>query len=241
MITQLQSKKISNVHSQQEYQKVNQKVIKSHGLNTPQCLPLISRQIQPRKKQLYSQNATLENEFASNSNLDNFAQVQPSSISSDQLANYHNNNNNLLFASTMISIMQVRRMQPILRGFRNPHLRGPMSVFFLLWVIISAIKSFVVHIISDKTLACSKCHGFGIERCDLCSGSGFVNWEGKFQHLEPCPLCCSKRYVRCTQCGGFYHRQLFKHARYGKDVEARKPATGMRFDWDRRAYEKYAD
>lgn len=48
-------------------------------------------------------------------------------------------------------------------------------------------------------------------RCSLCGGSGRVGWEGKWSHKEPCPMCMGRRYVECAECGGHYHRPMFRH------------------------------
>lgn len=39
-----------------------------------------------------------------------------------------------------------------------------------------------------------------------------MNWQAKFGHFEMCPVCMSKRYVVCTECGGHYHKHLFGHS-----------------------------
>ena len=51
-------------------------------------------------------------------------------------------------------------------------------------------------------------------RCTLCSGSGAVGWEGKWDHKEPCPMCLGKRFVDCPECGGHFHRRIFNHHHY---------------------------
>lgn len=33
------------------------------------------------------------------------------------------------------------------------------------------------------------------------------------QHYDACPLCMNRRYIVCGDCGGHYHRPLFRHAR----------------------------
>lgn len=48
-------------------------------------------------------------------------------------------------------------------------------------------------------------------RCTLCSGTGAVGWEGKWNHKEPCPMCLGKRFVGCPECGGHFHRRIFSH------------------------------
>mmetsp|Transcript_43757 Transcript_43757/g.87940 ORF Transcript_43757/g.87940 Transcript_43757/m.87940 type:complete len:125 (+) Transcript_43757:96-470(+) len=59
---------------------------------------------------------------------------------------------------------------------------------------------------------CLECHGFGIIRCDLCSGRGFVSYERKYQHFDPCPKCLQKRYDVCSFCGGNGQRVLYRNS-----------------------------
>eukprot|EP01024_Parvocaulis_polyphysoides_P033617 TRINITY_DN2985_c0_g4_i3.p1 TRINITY_DN2985_c0_g4~~TRINITY_DN2985_c0_g4_i3.p1 ORF type:complete len:246 (-),score=5.01 TRINITY_DN2985_c0_g4_i3:1642-2379(-) len=128
----------------------------------------------------------------------------------ESLIPQHHHNSTFL-ASAIASSIAVRRVQPILRNVANPQVRGPLAITFLFGMIFVGIKTLIVNHLSSKAFACNACHGYGIERCQLCGGMGLINWEGKFSHSEPCPLCCGKRYTNCTQCGGLYHRQLFRH------------------------------
>lgn len=34
---------------------------------------------------------------------------------------------------------------------------------------------------------------------------------GKSTHQEMCPLCMTRRYVSCPDCGGHYHKRMFTH------------------------------
>lgn len=52
-------------------------------------------------------------------------------------------------------------------------------------------------------ICCSRCH--------LCNGVGTVGWEGKWAHVEACPVCLGKRHNDCNTCGGKYHRPIFFH------------------------------
>ncbi len=56
---------------------------------------------------------------------------------------------------------------------------------------------------------CFECNGFGITRCNLCSGRGFVSYEKKFQRFDPCPKCLQKRYDICPFCRGSGQRVLY--------------------------------
>lgn len=60
---------------------------------------------------------------------------------------------------------------------------------------------------------CKTCHGYGVQRCKLCSGKGTIEWEGKMAHREPCPMCLGRRMNPCTCCGGgpLMARHLFAH------------------------------
>jgi len=79
-----------------------------------------------------------------------------------------------------------------------------MTAFLYLYMSIrEAIKT--------KVRSCDHCKGYGITRCDLCEGHRVVSWEGKYKHLEPCPKCFGKRFVRCCKCGGFFGRSIFSH------------------------------
>ncbi|GJQ14398.1 hypothetical protein GpartN1_g6189.t1 [Galdieria partita] len=49
---------------------------------------------------------------------------------------------------------------------------------------------------------CPRCSGFGIYRCPLCQGGGLVDYEKKYLHSDPCPMCFCNRYVTCILCKG---------------------------------------
>jgi hypothetical protein len=69
---------------------------------------------------------------------------------------------------------------------------------------------------------CRACHGYGVQRCKLCSGKGTIEWEGKMAHREPCPMCLGRRMNSCTCCGGgpILARNLFAHKhRHGADAQ----------------------
>lgn len=73
--------------------------------------------------------------------------------------------------------------------------------------IMGAVRSVLVR----RVKACKCCKGYGITRCRLCDGAGTVEWAGKNNHQEVCPLCMAKRFVTCSECGGFHHRKTFIH------------------------------
>lgn len=63
---------------------------------------------------------------------------------------------------------------------------------------------------------CFNCQGFGIVRCDLCSGKGFVFYEKKYQRSDPCPKCFQRRYDLCSFCQGVGKRISFNISRTNK-------------------------
>ncbi|KAK9909256.1 hypothetical protein WJX75_009575 [Coccomyxa subellipsoidea] len=111
---------------------------------------------------------------------------------------------------TRIALRLARRVKP----------NGPMSVLLVILTLISAAFAAIRARIVHNVRACSSCHGYGISRCSLCSGTGAVGWEGKWSHKEPCPMCVGRRFVECTECGGHYHRPMFRHIqRSATDLE----------------------
>jgi hypothetical protein len=90
---------------------------------------------------------------------------------------------------------------------------GPISLLLFLLTIIAAIFAAIRGVLVRKVKGCRTCHGFGVNRCRLCGGEGRVDWAAKLSHFDACPLCMNRRYVVCSDCGGFYHRPLFSHAR----------------------------
>lgn len=49
---------------------------------------------------------------------------------------------------------------------------------------------------------CSRCDGYGVERCDVCAGAGKITWEGKVHRTNPCPRCFGSRLKKCPRCDG---------------------------------------
>ncbi|KAI8468811.1 MAG: hypothetical protein J3K34DRAFT_470496 [Monoraphidium minutum] len=90
---------------------------------------------------------------------------------------------------------------------------GPISLLLFLLTIVAAMVAAVRGALVRKVKACRSCRGFGVSRCRLCDGEGRVDWAAKLSHYDVCPLCMNRRYVVCSDCGGFYHRPLFKHMR----------------------------
>lgn len=89
--------------------------------------------------------------------------------------------------------------------------------------IIGALRDWTI----TQSRSCKVCRGYSIQRCDLCGSAGSISWEGKWGHVEPCPKCVGKRYIRCTSCGGWHAHALFQHvSRNGPDMgEALQPVS----------------
>lgn len=90
---------------------------------------------------------------------------------------------------------------------------GPISLLLFILTLIAAMIAAVRGALVRKVKSCKTCHGFGVTRCRLCNGEGRVDWAAKLSHYDVCPLCMNRRYVVCSECGGFYHRPLFSHMR----------------------------
>jgi hypothetical protein len=56
---------------------------------------------------------------------------------------------------------------------------------------------------------CFRCSGFGITRCSLCKGKGFVFYERKYLRSDPCPKCLQRRYDICPFCRGIGERIIY--------------------------------
>lgn len=93
---------------------------------------------------------------------------------------------------------------------------GPISLLLFIFAMIGTVVAAIRNSIVRKTKSCSQCKGFGIQRCSLCNGTGKVDWRAKLSHFECCPLCMNRRFVECRECGGHYHRVLFRHHRREK-------------------------
>eukprot|EP01023_Acetabularia_acetabulum_P004643 TRINITY_DN11980_c0_g1_i1.p4 TRINITY_DN11980_c0_g1~~TRINITY_DN11980_c0_g1_i1.p4 ORF type:complete len:213 (-),score=5.01 TRINITY_DN11980_c0_g1_i1:1460-2098(-) len=102
---------------------------------------------------------------------------------------------------------------PPLRFLAHRQVRNPLSVILFFTLVITSIVQLIKRHYWQKVLSCEQCRGYGVQRCDLCAGKGFVGWEGKFSHLEPCPLCMGKRFNSCQICGGMAHKPLFAHTK----------------------------
>lgn len=89
---------------------------------------------------------------------------------------------------------------------------GPISLLLFLFGLIVAILAAVRAALVRRVKGCKCCKGYGIVRCKLCNGDGKVDWRAKFSYQEVCPLCMTKRYVDCQECGGYYHKRMFTHS-----------------------------
>lgn len=49
---------------------------------------------------------------------------------------------------------------------------------------------------------CTRCSGYGVERCHLCKCTGTIEYQGEFRHVIPCPLCIGSCMKKCSSCDG---------------------------------------
>lgn len=123
----------------------------------------------------------------------------------------------LPFASSTASLTRallVGQPSTVLRSIAARRMpAGPMSLLLFLFGLVAAALSAIRAALVKRVKDCKCCRGFGIVRCPLCSGLGLVDWRAKFGHSEICPLCMTRRYVVCSDCGGHYHRRIFVHFR----------------------------
>lgn len=49
---------------------------------------------------------------------------------------------------------------------------------------------------------CTRCSGYGVEKCHLCNCTGTIEYQGEFWHVIPCPLCLGSRMKKCKSCDG---------------------------------------
>lgn len=102
--------------------------------------------------------------------------------------------------------------------FLKPFLNSSSGVFFGFFFIITIVgqtksigrKKNGLFLRNRPEKRCFKCQGFGIIRCNLCDGKGFVLYERKFQRSDPCPKCFQKRYDMCSSCQGKGERTFLK-------------------------------
>ena len=106
---------------------------------------------------------------------------------------------------------------------------GPISLLLFVLTLIAACMAALRSAVVRRAKACRACRGFGVQRCRLCNGAGRVDWAAKLSHACLCPLCMNRRYVVCADCGGHYHRPIFRHMRranLGAEVGAPYAADG---------------
>lgn len=49
---------------------------------------------------------------------------------------------------------------------------------------------------------CTKCSGYGVERCHLCQSTGIIKCELEYVHFISCPLCFGSLTKKCSSCDG---------------------------------------
>lgn len=118
-------------------------------------------------------------------------------------------------ASIMQSIASLGALTTI--SMRTVLLRrapGPLGFVLLgfsaILLALTAVKK-TLHLLFRIARACKTCHGFGVERCNMCEGQGTVRWDAKWIHTDPCPKCAGRRFCRCEDCGGVIKRRIFDH------------------------------
>jgi len=93
----------------------------------------------------------------------------------------------------------------------------PLGIFFGAFLVFSLViknqkrmkKGQGLYIKRRPEKKCFECRGFGITRCNLCFGQGFVSYERKYQRFDPCPKCLQKRYDACPYCRGSGQRTIY--------------------------------
>ena len=106
----------------------------------------------------------------------------------------------------------VRIHHAVLTVHFTPQVTGPVSLLLFLFGLLLAVLAGIRAALVRRVKSCKCCKGYGIIRCRLCDGQGKVDWRAKFSYSEMCPLCMSKRFVVCPDCGGFHQRRLFTHS-----------------------------
>ena len=92
-----------------------------------------------------------------------------------------------------------------------PSISGPVAFLIGLAAIFLTFFLALRELVARRVRSCQCCKGFGIMRCALCKGKGSVGWKAKLSYKDACPLCMTKRFVNCPDCGGFTHRHIFSH------------------------------
>lgn len=99
-----------------------------------------------------------------------------------------------------------------------PLLLGSVLLSLLL-VLLYTLTKRRRHFLDE--VQCPSCRGYGMRRCSVCDGRGTVQWEGKFTHVDPCPLCFGRRVEPCPICGGIRTRKLWAHCKAPRKVEVK--------------------
>lgn len=112
-------------------------------------------------------------------------------------------------------ILLVGQPQNLFRNLANQRKwpSGPIQLLLFVFGLVVAAWAAVRAALIRRVRSCTTCRGFGITRCNLCAGEGKVDWRAKYNYSDSCPLCMSRRFTECPDCGGHYNRPLFSHAR----------------------------
>lgn len=135
----------------------------------------------------------------------------------DEKASFPNSDARVTAAPPVASISRiflVGQPQNLFRNLANQRKwpSGPVQLLLFVFGLVLAAWAAVRAALIRRVRSCSSCRGYGITRCNLCAGEGKVDWRAKFSYSDSCPLCMSRRFIECPDCGGHYHRPLFSHA-----------------------------
>lgn len=75
-----------------------------------------------------------------------------------------------------------------------------MALVFALVGITTAGASLLG--LSSSQEECTRCSGYGVERCHLCKCTGSIEYQGEFRHVILCPLCLGSCMKKCISCDG---------------------------------------
>lgn len=117
----------------------------------------------------------------------------------------------MISASYSISQPATRMFQAWAQRARLPSIPGPVSFLLAIFALFMTLLLMVRSAIIKRVKSCKCCKGFGILRCQLCQGTGSIGWKAKLSYSEGCPLCMTKRFINCPDCGGYHHRHMFNH------------------------------
>lgn len=81
-----------------------------------------------------------------------------------------------------------------------------MALVFALLGITTAGAS-LLGMNSSQEEECTKCSGYGVEKCHLCQSTGTIKCELNTVHFIACPLCFGTLTKKCSCCDGVRMRK----------------------------------